>query len=103
MVQISPSCVFTSLEKCIDQVIKEDFNYQKWAVIQEIVTVNQKWKYVFVAHHPLAVELFRLESDEKLDNVFLNGYAIAQFHMRHMGQEFVAGVVARIIEEVEAH
>ncbi len=103
MVQIIPSCVFNSLEKCIDRVIKEDFNYQRWAVIQEIVTVNQKWRYVFAAHNPLCVERFRLESDKSLDNLFLEGYAIAQFHMKHMGQEFVAGVVARIIEEVEAH
>lgn len=84
------------LDDCMNDVENGRFNYRGWAVTKDILTINGRWKYVFVSHHPSIVELIRCSSDT--ENVFHDGEGIATFRIKYIPREMITEMVSRIIE-----
>lgn len=103
MLQIFDSCVFQSLEKCKEKAERKEFNIDDYLVAEPIVTVNEKWKYVFMAHKPQFIKLCKILPDEDISEVSMLERHIASFRMNHLSDDLVAETVARMIEEVESH
>lgn len=91
------SVVLDSLNKCMNDIESRRYNYRGWAVCQDILTVNRRWRYVFVSHHPSLVEVMRCGPDT--ESPFHDGESIACFRIGYLPREMVAEMVSRIIEE----